>query len=230
MLRNCLLFILLAVNSALVAQNAGISYGLQVAPGFSFRKSLPLNGTNIDELIELDELEKGKFAYSAGARVELNLGKKVGFQTGVNFVQLGYATGRQRFIRQIEGTEVITERESQFDFRNVEVPFILNFYQELSPQGRMYFKMGGSAIYSLSRREQTREYTEDVLTSDNTTSLTAGADANISVQTGMGYEHTLGNIAVFVEPNFQYYLRSQHEDFKFARQPYFLGVTIGAKL
>lgn len=231
MTRYFLLFFLSIIFSSLHAQNAGISYGIQVAPGFSFRKSLPLNDTSIDDLIALDELESGEFAYSAGIRVEFNWGEKAGFQTGANFIQMGYHTELERSVVQIEGTETIVDREQRFDFKNIEIPFILNFYQEMSPQGRIYFKMGGSAIYGISRKARTIEYVEEEVTSDNTTSIIDGADANISIQTGMGYEHTFaGRFALFVEPNFQYYLRSQHSDFKFGRQPYFLGVTIGMKL
>ena len=229
MLRYLLGLCLSIIFSSLYAQSA-ISYGLQFAPGYSFRKSLPLNDTTIDDLIELDEFESGEFAYSAGVRVEMKLGDKVGFQTGANFVRLGYRTGRTRVVSQIEGTETVLEREQQFAFSNIEVPFILNFYQEISPQSRVYFKMGGSALYNLNRNARTLQYTEEALTGDQTQPITNGADVNVSVQTGAGYEHRLNKIALFVEPVFQYYLRSQHSDFNFARQPYFLGVTVGVKI
>lgn len=230
MLRYFLLFFLSIFFSSLHAQNARISYGLQIAPGFSFRKSLPLNDTSIDDLIALDEFEMGEFAYSGGIRVEFNWGQKAGFQTGANFIQMGYQTGRARSIVQIEGMETVVEQEQQFNLKNIEIPFILNFYQEMSPKGRVYFKMGGSAVYSLSKKERTIEYIEDEVSNDSTKDITNGVDANISIQTGMGYEHTFNNqFALFVEPNFQYYLRSQHSDFKFGRQPYFLGVTVGVK-
>ncbi|MFK7937604.1 MAG: outer membrane beta-barrel protein [Saprospiraceae bacterium] len=225
------LFFLLLSGVILQNVNAQVSYGVQLTPGFSYRKSLPLSDTRIDDLIELDLFEKGEFGYALGGRVEFGAFSKVSFQTGVNFQNVGYRTQREEFLISIEGTEEVGEREQVFNFQNLEIPLVLNFYQEMTATGRIYFKMGATILYHLKKETTEFNYIAGELTEEVTSSLNRGVDANFGVIAGMGYEQLLGdNLQLFIEPVFHYFLRSNHENDKFARQPYFLGVSVGLKI
>lgn len=227
MLRLLFLIIGFLSGNILLAQ---VSYGVQVASGFSFRKSLPQEGTQLEDLLAIDFFERGKLGYVVGARVELGDGSKVSFQTGINYQNTGYGTRREEFLISTEGTEEVGERTTRFAFQNLEIPLLLNFYQEMTAKGRVYFKLGGTVLYHLKKASTTSVYVAGELREKNDRSLTLGVDSNFGISTGVGYEQQLtDNLRLFVEPIFQYYLRSSHEDSKFKRQPYLLGLSVGLK-
>lgn len=228
MIRLILLFLVSLIWNISHAQ---LNYGLQVATGFSYRKSLPVGDTQIEELLQIDQFERGKMGYTVGARVEFGSASKVGFQTGLNYQRAGYRTQREEFLISVEGTEEVGEREQQFAFQNVEIPLILNFYQDMTATGRVYFKLGGSILYHLKKEATTRTFIGGALSNESQVALNRGVNVNMGIVAGVGYQQQLSNnLTLFVEPIFNYYLRASHEDDDFARQPYFLGLNIGLKI
>jgi hypothetical protein len=160
---------------------------------------------------------------------EFHWGPKVGFQTGLNYHQTGYGTIRQTIITD-DGTSF--DKEETIEYLSLEIPFILNFYQEFSPKTRIYFLMGGTGVVNLRNQLKTTIYnSEDAIGQTNTTKMEAdNNDFVFSIYTGMGVEHFVSNrIGVFVQPSFQLLLKPIIDDSQFARMPFGLGISVGMK-
>ena len=228
MMRFILLFICIVVFFSVEAQESGVSWGVQLFPNYSYRKVVPLNNTELIELVRLDSLEKGKFSYSAGLIAEFHWGPKVGFQTGINFLNTGIETIRMPFVTN-EGTE--REEKLTYEHLAVEVPFLLHFYQEFSDQTSLYFVLGGTALATVkSQVRQTIYEGENKLESSTNKDSREASIMNYSLFTGIGLEQSLGkNIGLFFQPNFQFFLKIFAEDAKVSRINYAIGASIGIK-
>lgn len=223
-----LLFVLIA-HAPII--NAQLSYGVECATGFSYRRSLPIGMTSVDELLEIDQQERGNFGYLVGLRLLAGGDSKVNFSTGINYQRTSYRVRPLDIAVGDEQLVEVFEQRQQFDFHNIEVPFALHFYQDVAEQHRVYFKLGMAVLYHIGRNQTTSLFQEGTLREQNTTKINSGADLNTGLVMGLGYETKISQrLELFVEPVFRYYLRSHFDDDRFGRQPYLLGVSAGIKL
>lgn len=228
MIRLFFLFVFSFCFLATQAQESGMSWGINLFPNYSYRKVVPLNNTDFGELARLDSIETGKFSYSAGIITEFHWGPKVGFQTGLNFVNTGIETLRSPFVTN-EGTE--RSKKLTYEHLSVEIPFLLNFYQEFSENTTIYFVLGGTALAKVRNQVRTTTYSgENKLDSSTKKDERDSGVMNYSLFSGMGLEQSLGdNLVVFFQPNFQFFLKSFAMEPTVSRINYALGASVGFK-
>lgn len=228
--RLALLALLCLISAAdLTAQVNERAFALEVALHQGGRR---LTGAGLDfRTLELqDSIEGGRGGYSVGLLFESRAGK-LGFTSGVRYLRTGFTVTDNGTDGAGFGTDVNDEITAEY----VEIPFELNFHQDITPKDRVGFTFGLSANVHL--RTVTRRITtiEGVAGLEEEVPDNFGADFRRVVPaftTGLIYDRRLGERwAVKVQPFFRYFLRGNlAEEFNvFNRNYYQTGVRATVK-
>ena len=86
----------LGLATCLLAQDSGFAWGISLYPNSSGRRLVALGNYDEDFIRDTEALETSRFSYSAGLIAEWK-GEKLGFRTGLNYMQSGYQTIKQQF-------------------------------------------------------------------------------------------------------------------------------------
>lgn len=221
-----LLFLFLGLLANDVLAQAELNWGLQVTPQYSNRRLIAQSTIDQADVRALEELEIGRFAYSAGAVVRWK-SERVGFLTGLNFVNIGHQTEWRPVTPSDPAPPNSIEKRTVYRNLFIEAPAELQFFQSFDDKNALFFMMGLTFAYNLNNATQlifTNGETEEVV--EEPTDNEQFADINYSFITGMGWEHQLGErLAFSLQPTFQFWVRPLLTDIDvdFNRNLYSLG-------
>lgn len=229
---RALFCLLLFLPLLLVAQTDPVyeqSIGLEIGAHNGNRRISGGAGVTFFELERQDSLESGVGGLSYGILYE-SRANKVGFTTGVRYLETGYNVAEQAFVNSPE-TRFSDEVRAQY----LSVPFELNFHQSITEKDRVSFMLGIAAQLHL-KTVRTRTITEDgelVSTEEIPNSPNVNFRSPIvSLNTGIAFDRKLGeDWALKIQPNFQFFLQGnlQTQNNQTNRNYYQLGVRVVIK-
>lgn len=205
------------------------SVGLEIGAHNGNRRISGGSGVTFFELERQDSLESGVGGLGYGILYE-SRADKVGFATGVRYLETGYDVAEQAFLNTPE-----TRFSDQVRAKYLSVPFELNFHQSITQKDRVSFMLGIAAQLHL-KTVLTRTITEGgvvVSTEEipNNTNINFRSPI-ISLNTGIAFDRKLGeDWALKIQPNFQFFLQGnlQAENNQTNRNYYQLGVRVVVK-
>lgn len=225
------LVLLLAFALPATAQSS-LQWGVELFPNLSYRRLLPRNDINRDQIDAVDDMEQGKFSYSAGL-VATWRKERIGFKTGLTFVESGYQKRRMEVDLRDNVPPGAEDERTAFQNLFIEVPAEMLFFQNFDPKNQMYFSMGLAAAFNIDNRERVTYYfgdTQDVVSEQLDNSEFSAL--HFSFVSGMGYQHDFDQgFSLFVQPTLQFWLTSLLNDpnAEFNRNLYAVGLRFGGK-
>lgn len=221
----CFLF----VNDCMA--QAGFSWGVSLYPNFSDRRLIAYSFITQDEINRLDSLERGRFSYSGGILAEWRT-EKVGFQTGVNFMNTGYRSIRERLLPGDPDEGLGTERSYLYRNYNLQIPAELHFYQEVGPGNEFIFTLGGALSYNIANASYKILHSDG--TSERIDVSSEGEEfrpVNIAFVTAVGWETDISeSLSLVIQPTFEFWMRGiMVTTTDLNRNLYNLGVKINLK-
>ncbi|OAV42625.1 outer membrane beta-barrel protein [Lewinella sp. 4G2] len=202
----CTLFLLMFSLTCFGQDVVEQAYGIEVAPHFGNRRISAGSGVVFTELERQDSLESGRGGYGVGL-IYTSRVNKIGFTTGVRYLQTGYSVAEQSDRRAGSNRTFSQEVTAQY----LSIPFELNFYQDIKPEDRVYFSLGVAGHFHLKTETEQTDFIEGeeqgtiILEEDPETSF---RPATISLNTSIGYDRKLSERLSFrVEPFFQFFLQ-----------------------
>ncbi len=186
-------------------------YGLNFYPHLSNRRLAAAAAISQDEIDRIEEREVTAFGYAIGLFYR-NRGLKLGYDTGLNYLVTGYDTQRGP-VESGGPRPAFSEYSETFITRQVELPFALQFYQQVNDANEFSFSLGLSISYALGQRT---EYTGFNTAGSQTFEVNEEVGyraSNYAFTTGFGYNRRFGtNWAVLLQPTFKYWFRGLVSD------------------
>ncbi|MEL6274997.1 MAG: hypothetical protein AAFU03_07845 [Bacteroidota bacterium] len=198
------LSLLLTLNlSAQIIESAG--FGLELYPHLANRRLIAGNTLTFSEINRIDSLEMRDFGYGIGV-FYAQRSEKIGYHFGLRYLATGYERARGP-VDDNSGPAGFSEFSEDFITNILEIPFQLNFYQNLGNKSSFYFTLGVAAgIHLNSKTERTYFSPEGTLTEEFDPEVDYRG-VNFALVTAVGYETRLGqNYAVGLQPTFEYWL------------------------
>ncbi len=231
MKRLSAVWLFLSLSCAAFAQSS-LQWGIEIYPNVSNRRLLPQNDVSQDQIDQLEGLEVAKFSYSAGLTASWRR-ERIGFKTGLNFVESGYQTRRVEVDPRDEVPEGADDQRTAYQSFFLEVPAELQFFQSFNKKNDFLFMLGFSAAFNISTRQRTTFFLGDTEEAEVET-LDSGdyTGLHFSFLTGLGYQHSFSdNLAVLLQPNFQFWLTGLLSDpnARINRSLYSVGLRLGVK-
>ncbi|MGB3547550.1 MAG: outer membrane beta-barrel protein [Saprospiraceae bacterium] len=206
-----LIFLLPDVLAAQDYNGPRTGYGISLFPHLANRRLAAANSISFEEIDRIEEREVAAFGYAAGLFFR-NRSLKLGYDTGLNYLVSGYDT--QRGPVDAGGPRPgFSEYSETFVTRQIELPFAIQFYQQVDDANEFSFSLGLAVSYALDQRteytgfntagSQTFEINEDV----------SYRAANYAFMAGFGYNRRFGtDWAVLLQPTFKYWFRGLIDD------------------
>ena len=224
-----LLMCALSACATLDAQVLEKSYGLELGYHAGGQRISGGSGITIRSLERQDSLESGRPGYSVGLLFESRAGK-VGFTTGLRYLRAGYEVNDDGS----DGPGLGRDFRDEVTAHYLEVPFELNFHQDVNERDRMLFMLGVAANVHLNTAG-TRSVSIDGVGqgSEPLPEPTDGYRPVVgSLNAGIGYDRKLGeDWAVRVQPYFRFFLQGNLRESlsQFNRNYYQTGVRVVVK-
>lgn len=154
-------------------------------------------------------------------------GEKLGFHTGINFMDAGYRTVKEPTPENDPNIPLGFERRFAFQNSYLEIPAEVNFYQSLGERNAFYFMMGAAISANLSNRYDSLYYSGERITglhrqddSDDFRTI------NYAFQTGMGWEHMFNDrLMMVLTPTFKFWMRGVLKENDLNRNLYSIGLN-----
>jgi len=207
------------------------SYGISLFPNYSDRRLISFSFLSQEDIFSLDSLERGRFSYSGGVFAQWR-SEKVGFQTGVNFMNTGYGTIRETILAGDPDENLGNERSFVYRNFNIEVPAELHFYQEMSPGNEFIFTLGAALSYNIANDSY------KIIHRDGGNDRTNISDPdqeframNVAFITGVGWETALSeSFSMVIQPTFEFWMRGLlPATLELNRNLYNIGVKVNFK-
>lgn len=226
--------IFIAASFLYVAQGwaqVDFSYGISLFPNYSDRRLISFSFLSQEDIFSLDSLERGRFSYSGGVFAQWR-SEKVGFQTGVNFMNTGYGTIRETILAGDPDENLGNERSFVFRNLNIEVPAELHFFQEMSPGNEFIFTLGMALSYNIANDSY------KLIHRDGSTDRTNISDrsqefraVNVAFITSVGWETALSeSFSMAIQPTFEFWMRGLlPPTLELNRNLYNIGVKVNFK-
>jgi hypothetical protein len=198
--------------TASISAQATFSWGINGTPNFSHRRLIAQDVIDRPVIDSLEALEIARFSYSAGLHVRWRT-DRVGFQTGLNFVNSGHRTQRVLVESSDPAPPNADEKRTVYQHLLIEAPAELYFFQEIDEKNDFFFMMGLSFAYMLNNSANIIFYNGE--SSDVVTATEDGrfSSINYSFLTGMGWEHDFNErFSLSLQPTFQFWLRPLFND------------------
>lgn len=218
-----LLFLLVTASTLMAQRYSGI--GVNLFPNYSHRRLVNFDfmGQALADSLEVNEIARPSYA---GGVVLSYRGQKAGVQFGVNYSQTGYRGKRTPIPFNDPNRANFDDQQYNFRAQQIEVPFAIVFYQNLSDKDDFFFLLGSGLSYNLSNQDiVTRFNGENSAREVNKIESDDFRKVNYSFQTAMGWEHKLSDRMVFsIAPTFRLWLAGIYRDALLNRNLYQFGL------
>ena len=200
-----LLFALL-LCPALEAQTYERSFGLELAAHNGGSRISSGGGLGQLQLERQDSIESGLGGYTFGLLFE-SRADKIGFTTGLRYLRTGYEVVEDGFDGPTVGMDTREEITAQY----LELPFEINFHQDITEKNRALFMLGVAANLHLGTKTERSTRLDGV--EQGTVELPEDPErvlrpVILSLNTGIGFDRKLSeNWAVRVQPYFRFFLQ-----------------------
>jgi hypothetical protein len=208
-MRLSFFLLLLAFPFLLLAQTTktqSSGWGVEVYPHLANNRLIAGGNIGFMEARRRDSLEVADFGYAAGVFYALR-GEKIGYHFGLRYLVTGYETQRGPLDNDpfLPATFDYSEK---FRAQYLELPFYVNFYQNISEKTSFFFTLGAAAnIHLNSKIERTIYDPLGSVTGDFTPEGTVYRTVNFAMLSAIGIETTFNEKITFgFEPNFEYWL------------------------
>ena len=197
-----LLLVLLVLPFSLSAQLLERSVGLELAPHYASSRITGGGNATFTQLANLDSLESGAYGYGFGIVYE-NRVERIGYTTGLRYTR----SGLERLRQPVTGTD--REFTESVTAQYLGIPFDLNFYQDVTPNDRVFFTLGAGLEYHLGTRTRRtvfrgEEELERVTLTDDDADY---RNLVLSFGTAIGYDRKLSSdYALRFQPYFRFFL------------------------
>ncbi len=192
--------------ASLKAQTYERSYGLELAPHNGGSRISSGGGLGQLALERQDSVESGLGGFSVGFLFE-SRADKIGFTTGLRYIRTGYEVVEDNF----DGPTVGLDTREKITAQYLEIPFELNFHQDITEKNRALFMLGVAANLHLGTDTERSTRLDGV----EQGSIVLPEDPNrefrpviFSLNTGIGFDRKLGeNWAIRIQPYFRFFLQ-----------------------
>lgn len=167
-------------------------------------------GVTFLELERQDSLESGAGGYEFGILYESRV-NKIGFTTGVRYLETGYNVDEQPLRGQPE-----MRFSEEVRARYLSIPFELNFHQDITAKDRVGFMLGLGAHLHLKTIRNRTTINEGVV--QGVEEIPNNPDISfrspiISFNTGIVFDRKLSEKwAVKLQPSFQFFLQGNQRE------------------
>jgi hypothetical protein len=238
-----LLFLVIMASTNLVFSQKKWTYGIEISGNYSDN-----NFTTEAEFPFKDiksAFEQPKFTQNIGISVEYSLSQKFVLQTGLRWLNAGYATlpykqgayGFSLSLEEISGSHIIDHFNSSY----LDIPLSIKYY----PLPKAYILAGASVNFRLKEQITSYNYNEvgvltSVFTNYDQPSLIASQkgfyetrfhyrDVNTTIRFGLGYDVSLfQKIKLSIQPTAEFFLfnTTPRKTDYYNRQLYNIGLTL----
>ena len=174
----------LALAPAAFAQ---VEIGLKVSPSISYLRTDSPSGTAFSS-------ENAKFSFGGGVFMDYFFGENYAFNTGLFLTGKGGTVSYNETRNGIGGVGVTARVEQKIAMQYLELPLTIKlFTNEVAPDTRLYFQVGGSLAVPVQVRINGDKYYTDAF--DNNNQTKAGShvfDIDANLIGGAGAEYQLG--------------------------------------
>ena len=216
--------------TTLAFSQAEFSWGLEAYPNYSHRRLIAQTSIPSNEARVLEDLETGRFSYSAGLFAQWR-GGRAGFQTGLRFTNTGYQTIRTPL--SADDTPPPGATEKRIDYQNLflEAPAELQFIQELDDNNDFFFMVGMALAYNLSNTNKTIYYSGNTSSANSEKANNEDfASFSYSFLSGMGWEHRFNDrFSIVLQPTFQFWFKALLVEADINRNLYSVGLRMAVK-
>jgi hypothetical protein len=171
----------LALAPAAFAQ---VEIGLKVSPSISYLRTDSPSGTSFSS-------ENSKFSFGGGIFMDYFFGENYAFNTGLFLTGKG---GTISYYEPIIGASTRPQVSQKIAVQYLELPLTIKlFTNEVAPDTRLYFQLGGSLAVPVQTRINGDKYYTDAY--DNNNQTKAGQhvlDIDANLIGGFGAEYQLG--------------------------------------
>jgi len=219
------LALFLVAATALTAQPT-FRWGLNLYPNLTNRRLIALSNISQSAIDSIEKREVSRPSWSAGVTAGWR-GKKLGFHTGINYMDAGYRTVKEDTPE--DDPKLPLGRQRRFAFQNnyLEIPAEVNFYQSLGERSAFYFMLGTAISINTTNRTDTFYYSGERITgvhqqddSDDFRTI------NYAFQTGMGWEYAFSERFMMVlSPTFKFWMRGVLKENDLNRNLYSIGLN-----
>jgi hypothetical protein len=180
----------LALAPAAFAQ---VEIGLKVSPSISYLRTDSPSGTAFSS-------ESSKFSFGGGIFMDYFFGENYAFNTGLFLTGKGGTVSYAERTSGVGGVGVTARVEQKIAMQYLEVPLTVKlFTNEVAPDTRLYFQVGGSIAVPVQTRINGEKYYTDPF--DNNNQTKAGDhvfDVDANLIGGFGAEYQLGQSTKFL--------------------------------
>lgn len=221
-----ILSIFMCFGGLLIAQDNTFNWGFNVYPNYSGRRLVALANYDREQIREIEDLETGMFAYSAGIMAEWKA-QKLGMRLGLSYLSSGYQT--IKVFLQNDDPNSPSEEQIQYRSNFIEVPVEFLFSHDLiDTKASVFFMLGASLSYNLGNNTRTIGFFRDTQTSASEPSEGDFRNINYAFQSGIGLELSVGErLILLFQPNFQFWLQGLTTDTDLNRNLYSVGLKTG---
>lgn len=181
------LFLTLATLAAAPAAFAQVEIGLKVSPSITYLRPDSPSSTSFTS-------EKAKLSFGGGIFVDYFFGENYAFNTGLFLTGKGGTIGYNDRASAPGGGTTGVRVEQKISLQYLEVPLTVKlFTNEVAPDTRLYFQVGGSLAVPVQARIDGEKYYTDPY--DNNNQTKAGShilDVDVNLIGGAGVEYQLG--------------------------------------
>ena len=177
-------FLTVAAMALAPAAFAQVEIGLKISPAISYLRTDSPSATAFSS-------ENAKFSFGGGIFMDYFFGENYAFNTGLFLTGKG---GTISYSESIVGTTTRPRVEQKIAIQYLELPLTVKlFTNEVAPDTRIYFQVGGSLAVPVQARINGEKYYTDPF--DNNNQTKAGEhvfDIDANLIGGAGVEYQLG--------------------------------------
>ncbi|RYE91233.1 MAG: PorT family protein [Cytophagaceae bacterium] len=174
----------LALAPAAFAQ---VEIGLKVSPSISYLRTDSPSATAFAS-------ENAKFSFGGGVFMDYFFGQNYAFNTGLFLTGKGGTVSYNEARSGVTGAAIITRVEQKIAMQYLELPLTVKlFTNEVAPDTRIYFQVGGSLAVPVQVRLNGEKYYTDPFDGNNQTKAGSHVfDIDANLIGGIGAEYQLG--------------------------------------